>query len=324
MRIVVIGATGHIGSYLVPRLVEAGHDVVAISRGSRKPYVKSDAWDRVESVFADRDAEDAAGTFGARVASLAPDAVVDLVCFTLASARQLVEALRGRVEHHLHCGTIWTHGLSAASPLREDDAKAPFGEYGTQKAEIETMLLDEFRAGGLPSTVIHPGHISGPGWHVITPQGNLDAGVWRALATGEEVLVPGIGAETMHHVHADDVAQVFQLALERPADAIGQSFHAVSDRALTVRGFAHAAAGWFGREANLRFVDWEEFRAATPAVHAEATWEHVSRSHTASIDKARALLGYSPAFTSLDATREALTWLARAGEVDLDGQLPRA
>ena len=30
---VVIGATGHIGSYLVPRLVRAGHQVVALSRG---------------------------------------------------------------------------------------------------------------------------------------------------------------------------------------------------------------------------------------------------------------------------------------------------
>ncbi|MBW8788837.1 MAG: NAD(P)-dependent oxidoreductase, partial [Rhizobium leguminosarum] len=32
MRVLVIGATGHVGTYLVPRLVEAGHDVVTISR----------------------------------------------------------------------------------------------------------------------------------------------------------------------------------------------------------------------------------------------------------------------------------------------------
>jgi uncharacterized protein YbjT (DUF2867 family) len=34
-RVVVIGATGHIGTYLVPRLVRAGHDVIALSRGTR-------------------------------------------------------------------------------------------------------------------------------------------------------------------------------------------------------------------------------------------------------------------------------------------------
>ena len=38
MRIVVIGATGHIGGYLVPMLVEQGHDVVAVSRGQSRLY----------------------------------------------------------------------------------------------------------------------------------------------------------------------------------------------------------------------------------------------------------------------------------------------
>ena len=38
MRVAVIGGTGHIGTYLVPRLVEAGHQVVSISRSLREPY----------------------------------------------------------------------------------------------------------------------------------------------------------------------------------------------------------------------------------------------------------------------------------------------
>jgi uncharacterized protein YbjT (DUF2867 family) len=33
MRIVVIGGTGHVGSYLVPRLTRNGHEVVSLSRG---------------------------------------------------------------------------------------------------------------------------------------------------------------------------------------------------------------------------------------------------------------------------------------------------
>jgi nucleoside-diphosphate-sugar epimerase len=36
-RVVVIGATGHIGTYLVPRLVDAGHEVTVVSRGTRGP-----------------------------------------------------------------------------------------------------------------------------------------------------------------------------------------------------------------------------------------------------------------------------------------------
>ena len=85
-RIVVIGATGHVGTYLVPRLVRAGHEVVALSRGEREPYVPAPEWRAVERVTADREAEDAAGAFGERIAALAPDAVVDMVCFTPESA----------------------------------------------------------------------------------------------------------------------------------------------------------------------------------------------------------------------------------------------
>jgi len=44
MRIVVIGATGHVGGYLVPRLVADGHHVIAITRGSSAPYREDPAW----------------------------------------------------------------------------------------------------------------------------------------------------------------------------------------------------------------------------------------------------------------------------------------
>ena len=37
-RVVIIGGSGHVGTYLVPRLVEAGFDVVNVSRGERQPY----------------------------------------------------------------------------------------------------------------------------------------------------------------------------------------------------------------------------------------------------------------------------------------------
>jgi nucleoside-diphosphate-sugar epimerase len=93
MRTVVIGGSGHIGSYLVPRLVEAGHEVVNITRGRSKPYISHHAWDSVQQVTLDREVEDADGTFGQKVLALEPDIVIDLMCFTLASAQQIVDAL---------------------------------------------------------------------------------------------------------------------------------------------------------------------------------------------------------------------------------------
>ena len=153
-RVVVIGATGHIGSYLVPRLVRGGHEVIAMSRGTRDPYHASPQWNSVSRVTVDREAQDAEGTFGARVAALHPDVVIDLVCFTAASAQQLLDALRPSRPLLVHCGTIWVHGPALRVPVTEDEPRTAYGEYGTGKAEIEALLHRETLAGGVLVVVL--------------------------------------------------------------------------------------------------------------------------------------------------------------------------
>lgn len=323
MRVVIIGATGHIGGYLVPRLVHAGHDVVAVSRGRRAPYREDLAWKSIETVTLDREAEDRAGTFGTRIAELGADVVIDLVCFTRDAAQQLVEALRDTGALLVHCGSIWVHGASAAVPTRENEAREAFGQYGVGKSEIEAYLRDEYEQSGFRSIVLHPGHISGPGWAVINPAGNLDLTVWEALAAGATVTLPHLGLETVHHVHADDVAQAFERAIDAPAAALGRSFHVVSERAVTLRGYAQEVASWFGREAVLAFASFEEFRTVVGQENADVTSDHVSRSPSMSIDLAREVLGYDPQHTSFEAVHEALGWLDAHGEVDLGTGLVR-
>src|SRR4051794_41809400 len=94
MRVVVIGATGHIGSFLVPRLVRAGHDVVAVSRGERAPYREAPEWRAGGRGGAGRGAGDAAGPVGAPGAAPAPGAGGGPVWFTPQAAPQLGGALR--------------------------------------------------------------------------------------------------------------------------------------------------------------------------------------------------------------------------------------
>jgi nucleoside-diphosphate-sugar epimerase len=318
-RVVVIGATGHVGTYLVPRLVRAGHEVLALSRGEREPYSPAPEWRSVERVVIDRESEEASGSFGERIAALSPDVVVDMICFTAASARQLVDALRPARPLLVHCGTIWVHGSAARVPVTEDEPRTAYGDYGVGKAAIEAMLHREALSGGVPSVVLHPGHISGPGWPVITPAGNLDPDVWRRLAGGEPLALPDLGLGVLHHVHADDVAQAFERSLTRPA-AVGSSFHVVSEQAMTLRGLAAGVAAWFGREPVLEFVDWPEFERRVGVEHAGATREHVGRSIAASIDRARAVLGYAPRYSGLQAIQEALRWLAANGRVDVGGR----
>ena len=313
MRVVVIGGTGHIGTFLVPRLVHAGHDVVSVSRGRRAPYLPSAAWQRVEQIELDRAGSH--NTFGSSIAALNPQVVIDLIAYTLDEVVCLVEAVRGRVEHLLHCGTIWVHGPSIEVPTSEAEPRRPFGEYGCRKANIERYLLDEAAHAGLPATVLHPGHLVGPGWIPVNPVGNFNPRIFSDLAHGREVLLPNLGMETLHHVHADDVAQAFAHAVERRDVSIGESFHVVSPAALTFRGYAERVAAWFGSQPLLRFVPWDEWRRGASDRDVRITEDHLRHSPHCSIRKARQLLGYAPRYSSLAAIRQSLAHLLRDGVI---------
>jgi nucleoside-diphosphate-sugar epimerase len=315
MRVVIIGGTGHVGTYLVPRLVELGHTVVSISRKRREPYLPHAAWTCVEQVQLDREPEEEAGAFGSRIASLRGDVVIDMICFNPRSASHLVGALSGRVQLFLHCGTMWVHGYSVQVPVTEDAPRRPFGEYGIGKAAIESYLLDEARRNRFPAAVLHPGHIVGRGWPPLNPAGHFNPRVFTDIAHGRPLTLPNFGLETVHHVHADDVAQAFIRALTCWSQAVGESFHVVSGAALTLRGYAEAMYRWFGCEPNLAFLPWEQWKKTVSEDEAAATWDHIAHSPNGSTEKARRLLGYSPRYTSLEAVQESVEWLIAHGIV---------
>lgn len=313
MKVVVIGGSGHIGSYLTPKLVEAGFDITCVSRGLKNPYQPHAAWQRVRHVHIDRAAEEASGQFGERIAGIGAEVVVDLTCYVPESAVQLAHSLRGRVAHLLHCGTIWVHGHSVEVPTTEAAPRAPFGEYGVRKAEIERYLLSEARDNSLPVTVLHPGHLVGEGWNPINPQGNFEPQVFSAIMRGEELAIPNLGMETVHHVHAEDVAQGFLRAIEHRDAALGQSFHVVSRAALTLRGFAEGMFAFFGQAPRLEFLPYEEWRHTLTEKNARTTWDHIAHSPNCSIAKARSVLNYEPRYSSLEAVQQSVTAMRRSG-----------
>jgi nucleoside-diphosphate-sugar epimerase len=309
MKIVIIGGTGHVGTYLVPRLVKEGHEVISVSRSQRKPYQSHEAWNSVKQIQVDRVVAEQNGSFGKQICELEPEVVIDMICFTLESAKQLVDALEGKIKQFLHCGTTWVHGHSSTVPTEETQLREPFGAYGIQKAAIEKYLLEHSHKTGFPVTILHPGHIVGPGWAPVNPAGNFNLEVFRNLANGEELLLPNFGMETVHHVHADDVAQSFMCTIKNMSKAVGESFHVVSPQAITLRGYAEEMAKWFGAKVKLKFLPWDEWKNTVSKEDADATWDHIAHSPNCSINKARRLLDYAPKYSSLEAVQESIAWL---------------
>ena len=132
-RIVIIGGNGHVGTYLVPEAVERGHAVINVSRGTASPYKQHPAWKAIEQVVVDRKAEEAEGKFGSRIAGLNADIVVDMISFELGRTQQLVEALRGNIEHYLFCSSIWVYGHATSVPSTETDCTNAIDTYGINR-----------------------------------------------------------------------------------------------------------------------------------------------------------------------------------------------
>lgn len=303
--VVIIGGSGHIGSYLTPLLVENGYDVTSVSRSQRSPYFEHPAWKSVRQVKIDRQSTE----FVSSIAALKPEVVIDLICYSLESAQQLVEGLRGTVRQFLHCGTIWVHGPGVEVPITEEQPRRPISDYGRRKAAIEAYLLTQAREFAFPATVLHPGHLVGPGWVPLNPAANFNPQVFMDLAQGNEITLPNFGRETFHHVHAEDVAQAFVNAVNHWSSAVGESFHVVSPAAVTMVGYAEAVASWYEKEARIRFLPWEEWRKSVTEKDAQITWDHIARSPNCSIEKARRLIDYQPRYRSLDAIRESVSRL---------------
>jgi nucleoside-diphosphate-sugar epimerase len=197
-------------------------------------------------------------------------------------------------------------------PIGEDEPRKPFGDYGCRKAGIERYLLAEAQTG-FPVSVLHPGHLVGPGWAPVNPAGNFNPQVFADLAAGNDIALPNLGNETLHHVHADDGAQAFAHALTHWPRRGGREFP---------RGISRCADSARLRRDGGQLVPSTR-EAAIPAMggvastvserDAEVTGNHIAHSSNCSIEKARRLLEYRPRFGSAETVREALSSLIATG-----------
>lgn len=289
MRAVVIGGSGKIGNYLLPMLVKNGYETISAGRGRTSFVNKDPELDKVINLKIDRGSSD----FETEIAELKADLVVDMICFSPESMLKLIDKIKGNVKHYIAVGSLWYHGTGVDVPMRENENRNPWGEYGINKLKMSDEIARQWKETGFPGTIVHPGHICVPWEAIINPQGNKNDSIFDDLRTGKEVLIPNFGLETLHHVHAGDVAGIINAVACKGEAAFGQDFHAASSRAVTLKGYAEIVASMLGQKANLKFMPYNEFRGKVPERDALMTLDHISRSPAASMEKAARILEYT-------------------------------
>lgn len=174
-RVLVTGARGFVGGYLIPVLESEGYEVYGLSRGPAPSDRRSERW-----IAADlTDAE----ALRAALKRLRPSAIVHLAAQSsvprsfreplptlennILGAAALLYAAAELSPHPtvLVIGSPEEYGrvTPKQQPLRETHPLQPVSPYGVSKAAQSLLALSLYYSAGLPSVVIRPFNHTGPG-----------------------------------------------------------------------------------------------------------------------------------------------------------------
>lgn len=228
MRILLTGSTGYIGSAVLERLVDSGHDIVAVVR-------TPEAAERVAAlgaVAAQGDPTDAVW-FGELLAGV--DAAVHTAApsegaatFNTSIVESAIAGFGGTGKRFVLTSGIWLWGSGAGI-----DDTTPFDPAAlvAWRVPIEERLL----ASDVDATIIAPGVVYGRG------RGLLDAIVDAPRTPEGAIELIGDGEQHWTWVHVDDLARLYEVALT--ASEVPRRIIASDGSPVTVRTIAERAAG---------------------------------------------------------------------------------
>jgi CDP-glucose 4,6-dehydratase len=311
--VLVTGATGLVGACVVRQLLAAGADVVAVVRDwvPRSELVATGMLERIRVVRGDVREQDtleralgeyevttvlhlaAQTTIG--VANRNPVSTLDT---NIRGTWALLEACRRSptVQQIVIASSDKAYGDQDNLPYKEDAPVRGRNPYDVSKSCADLISQMYAKTYELPVTVTRCGNFFGGGdlnWNRLVP------GTVRSVLRGERPVIRSDGRYTRDYLYVDDGARAYLMLAEqmaaRPALA-GEVFNFSYECRMTVLELVARLLAVMGSELE-------------PDIRNEASNE--IRDQYLDATKARAVLGWTPAFTLDAGLRETVDWYTR-------------
>jgi len=332
VRILVTGAAGFINGYLVPELLEAGHEVIGLDDFSkygglaksydghpRYRFVKGDAKDAglMRALAADCDQVVAAAAMIGGISyfhEFAYDLLAENERILASTFDAAIAAHRaGRLSRIVVVSSSMVYESATVFPTPEGaqlTSPPPISTYGFQKLASEFFAKGAWEQYELPYTIVRPFNCVGIGERRALRDTDIMSGnvklalshvvpdlVLKVLKGQDPLHILGDGSQVRHYTYGGDLAHGIRLAMESEA-AVNDDFNLSTAASTTVLELATAI--WHkihGPERELRFV-------------CDPPFEHDVQLRVPDVRKARQVLGFEST-TSLDSMLdEVIPWIA--------------
>jgi UDP-glucose 4-epimerase len=331
VRILVTGAAGFINGYLVPELLEAGHEVIGVDDFSKYGRLTKSYDGHPRYRFVEGDAKDvgllrglamecdqvvaAAAMIGgiSYFHEFAYDLLAENERILASTFDAAIAAHRdGHLERIVVISSSMVYESATVFPTPEGAERTsppPVSTYGFQKLASEYFAKGAWEQYELPYTIVRPFNCVGIGERRAVRDSDVMSGnvklalshvvpdlVLKVLKGQDPLHILGDGSQVRHYTYGGDLAHGIRLAMESP-EAVNDDFNLSTAQSTTVLQLAECIWSKINRGAKpFRYVS-------------DAPFEHDVQLRVPDTRKAREVLGFD-ATTTLDTMLdEVIPWI---------------
>ncbi len=248
-RILVTGGAGFLGSHLVDRLVEAGHETVVIDdlSGGKLANVSSKVnlyiydcrdYERMTEVFSEFKPSLVYHLAANAAENKAQFSPIDITSRNFdAFIKVLTASINAKVRRMVVTSSIAVYG-ALQTPFRETDKPEPEDLYGISKLAMEQALKVMAGVHGFEYVITRPHNVYGPRQNMADPYRNVVTIFMNQLLKGEPYAIYGDGEQRRCFSYIEDVVgALFRCGFE---DVSGMTFNIGSDKDYSVNQLSEA------------------------------------------------------------------------------------